>query len=258
MMDDMFVINPVAHAYNLLPENVQDNRSAESLRDMLPRCTKPGTHPASAFERGGAATDWPLDVLAKTLFLESDVDLAAFHTLRLDSYMKDGLCRHEKTLEAVTNYPDRFLAYVGVDPTAGLDVCLRELDEQLEDIPNPVGLKLYPSQVAPYRFWRMDDPDPRLPAVRTGQERGIKHGRDPQGGAAGPGPDGPVQDRRRRGRRRRLPRHQLRDHPLRPRLHDRDRLGAGPLPERLRQLRDHLVADRESAAACSKKSSASC
>lgn len=174
MLDDIFVINPVAHAYNLRPENVQDNRSAESLRDMLTAMHESWNPPGIGLNAEEQQSDWPLDVLAKTLFLESDVDLAAFHTLRLDSYMKDGLCRHEKTLEAVTKYPDRFLAYVGVDPTAGLDVCLRELDEQLEDIPNPVGLKLYPSQVAPYRFWRMDDPTLAYPLFERAMERGIR------------------------------------------------------------------------------------
>ncbi len=126
MLDDIFVINPVAHAYNLLPENIQDNVSAESLRDMLLAMHESWNPPGLGLNAEQQQSDWPLDVLARTLFLESDVDVAAFHTLRLDSYMKDGLCRHEKTLEAVTKYPDRFLGYVGVDPTAGLDVCLRD------------------------------------------------------------------------------------------------------------------------------------
>jgi predicted TIM-barrel fold metal-dependent hydrolase len=174
MLDDIFVINPVAHAYNLLPENIQDNVSAASLRDMLIGMHATWNPPGVGLGADEQQTDWPIEVLAKTLFLEADVDLAAFHTLRLDSYMKDGLCRHEKTLEAVSRYPDRFLGYVGVDPTAGLEVCLRELDEQLDDIPDPVGLKLYPSQVAPYRFWRMDDPTLAYPLFERAQERGIK------------------------------------------------------------------------------------
>jgi uncharacterized protein len=163
----------VAHAYNLLPDNIQDNPEAQGLRDLLIALHQTWNPPGVGLGADEQETDWPIDVLAKTLFVEADVDLACFHTLRLDSYMKDGLCRHEKTLEAVTKYPDRFLGYVGVDPTAGLDVCLRELDEQLEDIPNPVGLKLYPSQVAPYRSWRMDDPTLAFPLFERVLERGI-------------------------------------------------------------------------------------
>jgi uncharacterized protein len=174
LLGDIFVINPVAHAYNLRPDNVQDNRYAHGLRDMLIDLHQTWNPPGIGLSAAEQQTDWPIEVLAQTLFLESDVDVAAFHTLRLDSYLKDGLCRREKTLEAVTSYPDRFLAYIGVDPTMGLDVCLREFDEQLSEIPQAVGLKLYPSQVAPYRFWRMDDPSLAYPLFQRAQESGIK------------------------------------------------------------------------------------
>lgn len=174
MIDDMFVINPVAHAYNLRPDNVQDNHYAETLRDLLLVLHETWNPPGIAFGSAEQETDWPIEVLAQTLFLESGVDIAAHHTLRLDSYLRDGLCRHEKTLEAVTRYPKRFFAYVGVDPTQGLETCLREFDEQLEDIPDAIGLKMYPSQVAPYRAWRMDDPDLAYPLFERVQERGLK------------------------------------------------------------------------------------
>ncbi|MFR9774152.1 amidohydrolase family protein [Nocardia sp. SC052] len=175
MLDDFFVINPVAHAYNMAPDNLQPNRWAKTLYDFL-LALHVGWNPAgvqtlSAEEQ---AHDWPIEVLAKSLFLESDVDLAASHTLRLDSYFKDGQVRHGKTLEAVTKYPDRMLAYVGLDPTKGLKTCLRELDEQLADLPNAVGLKLYPAQIDPLRSWRMDDTSLAFPLFERAQEAGIK------------------------------------------------------------------------------------
>ena len=148
LLDDIFVINPVAHAYNLRPDNIQDNRYARGLRDLLLGMHEGWNPKGLGLSAEQQQTDWPVEVLAQTLFLESDVDMAAFHTLRLDSYLKDGLCRHEKTLEAVTRYPNRFLAYIGVDPTMGLDVCLREFDEQHAEIPDAVGLKMYPSGYA--------------------------------------------------------------------------------------------------------------
>jgi len=174
MLGDIFVINPVAHAYNLLPENVQDNRYAHSLRDLLLAMHTTWNPPGVGLGPDEQQSDWPVEILAKTLFVESDVDVAAHHTLRLDSYLKDGLCRHEKTLEAVTRYPDRFLAYVGVDPTMGLETCLRELDEQMEEIPDAVGLKLYPSQVAPLRSWRMDDPALAFPLFERAKAHGLR------------------------------------------------------------------------------------
>jgi hypothetical protein len=173
MLDDIFVINPVAHAYNFLPENVTKTKYSHAFYDLLLTLIETWQG-ENGVPKDIQATDWTIETLAKTLFLESDVDLAATHTLRMDSYFYDGLCRHEKTLEAVTRYPDRFLAYVGVDPTAGLETCLREFDQQIADIPNAVGLKLYPAQVNPLRSFRMDDPSLAFPLFERAREAGIK------------------------------------------------------------------------------------
>ncbi len=173
MIDGMFVFNAVAHAYNLTDENTHKNRHAQSLRDLLlilHRDWQPG-YGLSAKEQ---TSDWPIEVLARTLFLESDCDMAATHTLRLNSYFDDGLCARHKMVEAVRRWPQRFVGYVGVDPTMGLDVCLRELDEQMDELPEAVGLKLYPAQIDPIRSWRMDDPKLAFPLFRRALDRGIK------------------------------------------------------------------------------------
>jgi uncharacterized protein len=173
MIDGMFVFNAVAHAYDLSDGNTQPNKYATAVRDQLVglhRDWQPGFGLGEREQR----TDWPVEVLARTLFLETDVDMAATHTLRLDSYFKDGLCARHKTVEAVRRWPHRFVGYVGVDPTLGLDVCLRELDEQLDELPEAVGLKLYPAQVDPLRTWRMDDPKLAFPLFERARERGIR------------------------------------------------------------------------------------
>jgi Predicted metal-dependent hydrolase of the TIM-barrel fold len=174
VLDDFFVINGVSHAYNLLPENIQPNRWAEGLRDLLLALHIGWNPPGVSMSESDQQTDWTIDTLARSLFLETDVDLAVTHTLRLDSYMKDGLCRREKTVEACTKYPDRFMGYVGVDPTDGLEVCLRELDEQMAELPQAVGLKMYPSQVDPYASWRMDDPKLAFPLFERAMQHGLK------------------------------------------------------------------------------------
>jgi predicted TIM-barrel fold metal-dependent hydrolase len=173
VIDGIFVINPVAHAYNLAPSNMKSG-PGEAVRDLLWGMHQ-GWQPAGVgmtYEE--FHSDWSVEAMARTLFLESDVDLAATHTLRLDSYFHDGLCSRAKMVEATTKYPDRFLGYVGVDPTAGLDTCLRDLDEQLDESPDAVGLKMYPAQVEPDRSWRMDDPDLAFPLFARARERGIK------------------------------------------------------------------------------------
>ena len=172
MIGDYFVINAVSHAYNLEPANVRSDAGG-SVRDML--------YAFHAMWGGGEVltyeeftSDWTVDALAQTLFVESDVDMAATHTLRLDSYFGDGLAARHKTVEAVQRHPDRFLAYVGVDPTNGLETCLRELDEQMEELPGAVGLKMYPAQVEPDRSWRLDDPELAYPLIERALEHGLK------------------------------------------------------------------------------------
>jgi predicted TIM-barrel fold metal-dependent hydrolase len=119
-------------------------------------------------------SDWPMEVLARTLFRETNIDMAANMYLRLDSWFYDGLCARAKNVEAATRWPNRFVTYVGVDPTAGREVCIRDLEEQMQELPHSVGLKLYPDQVEPLRSWRMDDPRLAYPLFEKAQELGIK------------------------------------------------------------------------------------
>jgi uncharacterized protein len=173
VIDGIFVINPVAHAYNLAPSNMR-SAPGEAVRDLLWAMHQGWQPPGVGMTSEEFHSDWSVEALARTLFLESDVDLAATHTLRLDSYFHDGLCSRAKTVEALTRYPDRFFGYVGVDPTAGLEVCLEQFDEQLDELPQAIGLKMYPAQVEPDRSWRMDDPELAFPLFERAQARGIK------------------------------------------------------------------------------------
>src|SRR5262249_331881 len=113
------------------------------------------------------------------------------HTLRLDSYFKDGLCARRKTVEAVRRWPQRFVGYVGVDPTLGLDICLRELDEQLDELPEAVGLKLYPAQVDPFRTSRMDEEPLASPLFARAPARALKTGAVHKASPPGPVPLNP-------------------------------------------------------------------
>ncbi len=192
MIDDYFVINAVAHAYNLEPANVR-NRSGQLLSDMLWGLHESWSPPHARMTFEEFTSDWTVDALAQALFVESDVDIASTHTLRLDSYLDDGLAAREKTVEAATKYPERFIAYVGVDPTAGLDTCLRDLDEQMAELPQAVGLKMYPAQVEPNRSWRLDDPDLAFPIIERAIEHGLKTVAIHKAAPLGPVPMNPYQ-----------------------------------------------------------------
>jgi len=173
MIDDVFVINPVTHAYNLAPSNMK-SAPGEAVRDLLWAMHQGWQPPGVGMTYDEFHSDWTIDAMARTLFVESDVDIAATHTLRLDSYFHDGLCSRAKTVEALTRYPDRFVGYVGVDPTQGVERCIEDLHEQLDELPQAVGLKMYPAQVEPHRSWRMDDPELAFPLFEQAQSRGIK------------------------------------------------------------------------------------
>lgn len=174
MIDANFIINPIAHAYNLTDENLRDNPYGRGLRDLLVKLHLVWNPPELRVPAEVYISDWPMEVLARTLFLETDIDMACNMYLRLDSWFRDGLCSRKKNVEAATRWPNRFMTYVGVSPTRGLDVCLKDLEEQMKELPNSIGLKLYPDEVEPFRSWRMDDPDLAYPLFERAQKLGIK------------------------------------------------------------------------------------
>jgi predicted TIM-barrel fold metal-dependent hydrolase len=174
MLDGAFIINPIAHAYNLRDDNLQPNPYARGLRDLLVKLHRVWNPAETRVPPEVYMSDWPVEALARTLFLETDVDMAANMYLRLDSWFKDGLCSRKKNVEAATRWPNRFFTYVGVDPMAGLDTCLRDIEEQKRELPGSIGLKLYPDAVEPFRSWRMDDPKLAYPLFERAQKLGIK------------------------------------------------------------------------------------
>ena len=172
MIDGVPVINAVAHAYNLNQDNARGpvgGMVRDGFYGIHAHFNPDGWRlPPEVFQ-----TDQSAELLARTHFLESDVDLLAYHTLRLDSLFADGLCSAAKNEELARRWPHRVVSYVGVDPTLGTDACLRELDEQLERLPGAVGLKMYPDQVEPYRTFRMDDESLMEPIYQRCQDAGL-------------------------------------------------------------------------------------
>jgi predicted TIM-barrel fold metal-dependent hydrolase len=154
----MMVVDATTHAYNLADDNLIGGRYAHVFREVLwglhARCTPE----RARMSREVFCTDWRPEVLARTLFTESDVDIAVHHRLRLDSLFADGLCAQDKNEELARRWPRRFLTYAGVNPISGVDACLRDLRTQVERLPDTRGLKLYPDAGTPDRSWRMDDP----------------------------------------------------------------------------------------------------
>lgn len=174
MIDGMLVVDAVVHAYNFSPENVQDNKVAKATHSFIYDAVAAWTPQDRIVPREAANTDWSPELITNSLFRETATDIGAHHYLRLDSWFKDGLVSREKNVEIARRWPQRYFSYVGVDPTRGVDTCIKDMKEQLEEIPHAVGLKLYPHQVYPFRPFRMDDPTEAFPLWEAAQEAGIK------------------------------------------------------------------------------------
>ena len=177
MIEGNFIIDPIAHAYNLTDGNLQPNPYGRGLRDLLVKLHVVLNPPELQVPAEVYMADWPMEVLARTLFLETDIDMACNMYLRLNSWFRDGLCPRKKFLRLGTRWPHRFMTYVGVSPTRGLEVCLKDLEDQMRELPHSIGLKLYPDEVEPFRSWRMDDAQSGLSIVRTSPETRHKDGR---------------------------------------------------------------------------------
>ena len=173
MIGETFVIDATVHSYNLDPSNVVQNGHGQLLADalldvFLRRSAEESLLPQELYE-----LDWTAEAETEVLFLESQTDIGGHHVLCLNSWFKDGLVSLEKNLEMARRWPDRFVFYVGVDPTKG-EACLDDLRRQKELLPSALGLKMYHDQVEPYRTFRADDRDIAYPLFELAGELGIK------------------------------------------------------------------------------------
>ena len=169
--NDEFIIDAVAHAYNLAPSNYADVASALPISELTYQIGGMGS-PDAKFDlpHDVYVADWAPEDVANVLFRETATSVAVAHTLPLFCF-KDGFCSLEKSVEFVTRWPNRFRAYAAIDllrPNA-----LQELDRQVELL-KPIGIKVYPTSWngSTVSQWRMNDPKVAFPLY----ERALKHG----------------------------------------------------------------------------------
>lgn len=169
---DVFIADPVIHAFNFAESNIA-SRYGRGMWEMA-HPIHAGFNPPEVVQAPELyISDTPIEAAVATAFLEAQTTIGATHTLTLHSWFRDGLCSEAKTAEAARRWPDRVLAYVGIDPTMGIAQALDDLERQMAATPNAVGMKLYPHQMDPYRRWHADDPD-ILKLFARGQELGIR------------------------------------------------------------------------------------
>jgi uncharacterized protein len=175
MIDGMFVLDAVAHAYNHLPTNWEDPVLGDAMVELAYALAADPPDPQYAMSRHDYLRDWTVADTANLMFRESDTDVAVFHPLAISSF-KDGYSSVAKAAEAISRYPSRFIgAYACVDPLKGAEA-VRAMEEQV-DLFKPLGLKLYPTSwdgKGPVS-WRMDDPKLIYPLYERAAKLGLKH-----------------------------------------------------------------------------------
>ncbi len=173
MIDGIPVVNAVAHAYNFEAANARGPIGA-AVRDAFFGIHSHFNPPDWQVAKDVFQIDQSAELLARTHFLESDVDVLVYHALRLDSLFADGLCSFDKAVELQRRWPGRVVTYLGIDPTLGLQRCLDDLESQHEQLPEAIGVKMYPDQLEPYRTFRLDDPELMFPLYQRMLDLGIR------------------------------------------------------------------------------------
>ena len=177
MIDDVFIIDAIAHCLDYWDNNVVPGHG-ESIQDLLCNMHASWNAPDEVLPRDHVLMEMDPETLARTLFLEkSQVDFAITHHLPTYSWFSKGLTTREQNEELVKRWPQRFIGYAGVDPTQGIDVAIRQLEEQVDACPSFVGLKLYPAAVNPLRKFGLDEE--HVPPLRAGDRAGAESGRRP-------------------------------------------------------------------------------
>jgi predicted TIM-barrel fold metal-dependent hydrolase len=167
-----FIIDAVAHAYNLDPSNYADVASAQPISELTYLIGGAGSpEPRYNVPHDVYISDWSPEDVANILFKETATDMAVAHTLPLYCFA-DGMCSVEKSAEFVRRWPQRFRAYAAIDP---LRADWRDALARQVDLFQPIGLKVYPTSWngSTISQWKMNDPSIAFPVYEAAMKAGI-------------------------------------------------------------------------------------
>ena len=177
MLDDVFVIDAISHAYSFARENriggsYPDN-IAEGVYQMHVQFTPPG-RPDLVLDRDTFETRiCEAEVEARSMFAESHTDACIYHELPLFGYFKDGGSPLSVGVEMRKRWPGRVFLYGGISPHQ--PGALERVDELVDDY-EVSGIKLYPHDLVAGELcsFRMDDEDLLFPIFERVQQRGLR------------------------------------------------------------------------------------
>jgi predicted TIM-barrel fold metal-dependent hydrolase len=141
-LGDTLVIDAVAHAVDNSPEARNGNRYARAVVDGNFAWQASLIPDEYVLEQERYFAKVPPEMLLSALFLESQTDIACFHSIAMRGIFKD-YSPVEVGLEIRDRYPHRMLVYGAVSPFDGVEATLEDIERQVEEW-DIDGIKLYP------------------------------------------------------------------------------------------------------------------
>jgi predicted TIM-barrel fold metal-dependent hydrolase len=176
LIDGTVVVDAVVHPYNLAPEN-QEPAARTQLEAVygahavatLPEDSEFRLEPHEFF------SDFPFDAMARSLFVESPIDLAVIHALPNLGFSKGYVTDPWRAAAFRDRHPGRFLMYGTVD-TPLVDTAVAQLERQVQQLAID-GLKVYPSFYygGHAEGWRLDGVDFATPLLEAARDLGIRN-----------------------------------------------------------------------------------
>ena len=186
MINDMFVIDGVAHAYNFSPSNRRESCELEHHRLLavhsyeIAHAKLESKGPGYLLTLKEFSARWNPEDLAHTFFVESDVDMMVHHSVQIGSYFPEGTPGWPVGLALKKAAPERVLLYGCVDPFEQDRQKIFAFMEQMAE-EGAVGFKFYPSngyfdkKANKLISMLYSDPDMAYPFFEKARSLGIKH-----------------------------------------------------------------------------------
>jgi predicted TIM-barrel fold metal-dependent hydrolase len=173
MIDDMIVVDGVVHCYNwtrdnwAIPESEMVTLGGAGFHQLLT------TDDESRLSHEEFLRDWSAEEVARTVFFESPVDIAAHHGTPLFDFYKDGHSATEKGFEMRELFPDRVVVYGAVNPYDG-QKALDLIDEYADR--GCTALKVYAATYdhGKTRAQDLNNDEFGYPFIQKAVDRGIK------------------------------------------------------------------------------------
>lgn len=176
MIGGAVVVDAVVHPYNLAPAN--QNPAAQPQLDAVfaaHEIAMDEEHAEFSMTREEFFADVSFDTIARSLFVESPVDMAVIHALPNLGFAKDYVTDPRRAAEYRDRHPDRFRLFATVD-TPVTQAAIDQLEWQVKEL-GVDGLKLYPAFFYDGKGegWRLDGEDFATPLLEAARDLGIKH-----------------------------------------------------------------------------------